>query len=125
MARTIRIQLTGREEVPALPPLLARASRSADGQPDPFLPAGYLRPTSTFDVGATARSAAAAVSVERDVRADELIVLELADGGTLVTSAAQLRETLQRTHPDWLQADGSLPLEKLRASGAAPGRGLG
>ena len=125
MARTIRIQLRGREEEAALPPLLARASRSAEGQPDAFLPAGYLRPTATFDVGAGARGAAAAVAVQRDLRDDELIVLELADGGTLVTSAAQLRETLQRTHPDWLEGDGGLPLEKLRAVGAAPGRGLG
>ncbi|MGM9490087.1 CHAT domain-containing protein [Ideonella sp. YS5] len=125
MARTITIQLTGREESPTLPPLLTRASRGLDGQPDPFLPADYLRPTATYDVGASARSAVAAATVKREASADELIVLELADGGTLVTSVAQLRETLERTHPDWLEGEEGIPLEKLRATCASPGRGLG
>ena len=52
-------------------------------------------------------------------------MLELADGGTLITSASRLRESLARSQPDWLDADGSIPFEKLRAEGAAAQRGFG
>ncbi len=53
-----------------------------------------------------------------------MVVLELADGGTLITSAARLRESLAAASPT-----GSTPtaasFEKLRAEGAAAQRGFG
>ncbi len=125
MSRTIPIKITGRADAPALPPLLAGASRAAGALPDPFLPASYLRPTGTFDVGTAARSAEGVVVHEHAAPADEIVVLELADGSTLITSAERLHDALRRTHPDWLGEDGTIPFEKLRAAGAAPGRGLG
>ena len=125
MADIIPIKLTGRADDPALPALLGGARRAADGPDDEFLPRGYLRPTATFDVGAAARSVEGAAALQHDADADEVVVLELADGGTLITSAARLRDALARSHPDWLAADGAVPFEKLRAQGASAQRGFG
>ncbi len=124
MAQTVPIRITGRADTPVLPPLLAVASRAAGVVADPFLPASYFRPTGTYDVGPAARGAEGAAAHEHAAAADEVVVLELADGSTLITSAARLLDALQRVHPDWIE-DGAIPFEKLRAAGASPGRGLG
>ena len=122
---SIALSLTGREIDAALPSALMGAARSATGGDDVFLPAGYLQPVRTFDVGPAARGSAVGVVRQTHVaRPDEVIVLELADGATLVTSAERLRATLRQTHPEMLDGD-TILLEKLRAEGAAPGRGLG
>ena len=94
MARTIPIQITGRTGEPVLPPLFAGTARAAGGADNEFLPASYLRPTGTFDVGAAARSADGAATHEHAAAADEIVVLELADGSTLITSAARLRDAI-------------------------------
>ncbi|HPO18398.1 MAG TPA: CHAT domain-containing protein, partial [Rubrivivax sp.] len=125
MADLIPIKLTGRVDAPALPALLSGASRTAGASGDDFLPPGYLRPTGSFDVGGAARSVEGAAALQHEAAADEVVVLELADGGTLVTSASRLRDALARCHPDWLDADGAIPFEKLRAEGAAAQRGFG
>ena len=125
MADLIAIKLTGRAEEPALPALLSGTRRAATAQGDDFLPSGYLRPTGTFDVGATARSVEGAAALEHDAAADEVVVLELADGSTLITSALRLRDSLARSHPDWLTEDGAIPFEKLRVEGASAQRGFG
>jgi pimeloyl-ACP methyl ester carboxylesterase len=125
MAKIIPIKMTGRADVPTLPAMLTSASRSADGAVDEFLPRDYLRPTGTFDVGGAARSVEGAVALEHAADPDEVVVLELADGGTLITSAARLRESISRNHPDWLDPEGAIPFEKMRAEGAAAHRGLG
>jgi hypothetical protein len=121
MAPTIPIKLTGRADAPALPALLSGASRAADGRGVEFLPSGYLRATGSFDVGAAARSVAGAAALQHDAAADEIVVLELADGGALVTSAQRLRDALQQNHPDWLADDGAIPFEKLRIGGRGAG----
>jgi hypothetical protein len=125
MAQTIPIRITGRADAPVLPLLLAGVSRAAGAVPDPFLPAAYLRATGTYDVGSAARSAEGVAAYEHPAAEDEVLVLELADGSTFITSAERLRDTLRQIHPDWLDEDGAIPFEKLRASGAAPGRGFG
>ena len=123
---SVTFTLTGRQADATLPSALMGAARSGTGGDDVFLPAGYLQPVRTFDVGPAARgSAVGVVRQTHDAQPDEIIVLELADGGTLVTSATRLRETLRQTHPEMLDGDGTILLEKLRAEGAAPGRGLG
>ena len=123
--RPVVLALTGRETDAALPSALMGAARSAGSGEDIFLPAGYLTPVRSFDVGPAARgSAVGVVRQTHQAQPDEVIVLELADGGTLVTSAARLRATLRQTHPEMLDGD-TILLEKLRAEGAAPGRGLG
>ncbi|HET7524606.1 MAG TPA: hypothetical protein VFK10_01570, partial [Burkholderiaceae bacterium] len=126
MAKSIPINITGRANAPTLPSVLSGASRSSDSADDDFLPRDYLRPTGTFDVGGAARSAeGGAAALEHGADPDELVVLELADGGTLITSAARLRDSLARNHPDWLDANGAIPFEKMRAEGAAAQRDLG
>lgn len=121
----VEIRLTGREAERRLPPLLTPATRAAGRTDDVFLPSGYLVPTAAFDVGPAARDAGAAIKQSHAAGPDEVIVLELADGSTLITSAERLRESLALTHPELLADDGGILLEKLRADGAAPGRGFG
>lgn len=125
--QSISIRLNGRPaERPRLPPLLTPAARSADRRDDAFLPDGYLEPLSAFDLSPAARSAdVALVAQSHAAAANEVLVLELADGSTLITSAGRLRETLLQTHPELVADDGAILLEALRAQGAAPGRGLG
>lgn len=121
----VPLELTGRETDAALPGVLLGAARApGGGAEDIFLPAGYLVPTRTFDVGPAARGAAGALRQSHEADADEVIVLELADGATLVTSAGRLRAALRLAHPELLDGD-TILLEKLRASAAAPGRGWG
>jgi hypothetical protein len=123
--RTIPIKLSGREITAQLPPSLRPAARSAGEPPDPFLPPGYLRPTKTFDVSPSARSGADGVSEQRhDARADEVVVLELADGSTFITSAQRLRDSLAQSHPEMLDGDEIL-LEALRLEGAGARGDLG
>ena len=123
--RPVEILLVGREAERKLPPLLTPATRAAGRTDDVFLPHGYLEPTAAFDVGPAARDAGAAVRQSHTSGGDEVVVLELADGSTLITSAERLRESLALTHPELIADDGGVLLEKLRADGAAPGRGFG
>ncbi len=127
MAERITIKLKGRADAPVLPALLGGASRAADSGGDGFLPRDYLRATGAFDVGAAARGLEGAAALQHEARADELVVLELADGSTLITSAQRLRDALARSRPDWLDAPagGDIPFEKLLAEGAATQRGFG
>jgi triacylglycerol esterase/lipase EstA (alpha/beta hydrolase family) len=122
---TVVIHLRGHATAPRLPPLLTPATRSAGRGDDVFLPSGYLRPTASIDVGPAARDAGDALAQTHVAANDEVIVLELADGSTLITSATRLRAALALTRPDLIDADGGLLLETLRADGAAPGRGFG
>ncbi len=124
---SISIRLNGRPaETLRLPPLLTPAARSADRRDDAFLPDGYLQPISAFDMSPAARSADAATLAQTHAASpSEVLVLELADGSTLITSAERLRDTLLQTHPELIAPDGAILLEALRAQGAAPGRGLG
>jgi len=118
---SIAIELRGVQAGEArLPDLFAPASRAVDPARSEFLPPGYLVPRRSFDVGPSARSVTegqAPLRVQADD--DEVLVLELADGGTLVTSAARLREALRRSHPELVAPDGTLKLEQLREAGAA------
>lgn len=123
--RSVPIRLAGRAVDRKLPSLLTPATRAAGRGDDVFLPSGYLVATAAFDVGPAARDAGAAVRQSHDAGPDEVLVLELADGSTLITSAERLRAALQLTHPELIGDDGAILLEKLRADGAAPGRGFG
>lgn len=128
--RRIPLTLTGRTADPGLPSILRGATRATpDGseREDIFLPAGYLAPTASFDVSPAARSGlagASATSHTHWAEPDEVVVLELADGGTLITSAERLRESLRVASPGLL-VDERVLLEKLRAASAAPSRAFG
>jgi hypothetical protein len=122
---TVQIKLNGRDTGARLPALLTAGARSAAAGSDVFLPSTYLVPQSSFDVGPAARGVADTTTTQPYVaQAAEIIVLELADGGTLITSAERLRATLAQTHPELIGPDNEILLEKLRADGAAPSRGF-
>ena len=122
---SVPLTLTGRETKAALPGVLLGAARSVAGGEDVFLPDGYLVPLRTFDVSPVARGGADGVVRQRHAaQPDEVIVLELTDGSTLVTSAQRLRDALRQSHPELVDGD-TLLLESLRADGASPGRGIG
>ena len=119
MAENIPLTLNGRKAAPALPALLRSAQRGAGGADDPFLPAGYLQPRATFDVGPAARGVAGGGEQRHDAEADEVLVLELADGSSFVTSAGRLKASLAAVHPELLGADGAILFDRLRAEASA------
>lgn len=121
---SIPIELRGRETPARLPDLFAPVARGTEGPRDEFLPAGFLAPRRTVDVGPVARSAEGAADTCHDAADGEVLVLELADGGTLVTSAARLRDALRRSRPELVAPDGTLRLDRLRELGETS-RGFG
>ncbi|WP_291991508.1 hypothetical protein [Candidatus Accumulibacter sp. ACC003] len=124
MAKTTTLNLTGRpSDRKQLPVLLQSTRRSADGAEaadDPFLPPDYLQLRASFDVGAAVRGGAASAQ-QYEAQDDEVLVLELADGGVLITSAGKLKAALQRSRPELLGADGDILFDRLRGDAAARG----
>ncbi len=120
----IDIVLSGREATARLPAMLHPAARSAADASDPFFPPHYLTPVTTYDVSPAARSGADGTTVlQHEARADEVVVLELVDGSTFITSAGRLRATLELTQPDLVGQHGEVLLEALNARNASS-RGL-
>ncbi len=120
MADTPSLKLHGRRTPPALPSMLRGATRGAGEAPDPFLPPGYLSPRASFDVGSAARGSADGAGEQQYApAADEVLVIELADGSTFVTTAVRLKASLELSHPELIGAHGEILFEKLRAEGAA------
>ena len=110
---------------PALPTSLRPSTRGSDSaRTNEFLPAGYLKIDAAFDVGARARSTLGG-AVERTVQtaANQVVLLEMADGVTVVTSPEKLQESLRRIDPAAVEADGTVKLSALRDRGEAT-RGL-
>ncbi|MEO8134017.1 MAG: hypothetical protein ABI831_08580, partial [Betaproteobacteria bacterium] len=120
MADAIPLLLTGRELAPSLPGLLQSVSRGTRSAADEFLPDDYLRPVKTFDVGPAARDVASgATETKHAADIEEVVVLELADGSTFITSAQRLRASLALSHPELLGDHGEILLDKLQAEGMA------
>ena len=116
MAETVTLRARATPVAPApMPALFATATRSAGGLPadDAFLPAGYIQVKTAFELAPTARAAAAVPDRDDAVAGDDVLVLELGDGGTLVTSAARLQAALARNHPELLGTDGGILLDRL------------
>lgn len=123
--RSLTLKLTGsritRPDVPAL--LRAGSVRGDPGMADSFLPADYLRVVEAFDLSPAARSAPAAErDVDIEVQPGQVLVLELPDGTTLITSGERLEEELQRVAPASV-GQGTLKLDEVQPRGAAS-RGL-
>ncbi len=118
MAATTTLRLNARPTEPTLPALLRSSTRAAGAAGDPFLPADYLRPLAAYDLSPAARGAADAGEHSLDARDDEVLVIELTDGSTLVTSAQRLRESLRRSRPELVTPQGEILFERLRAEGA-------
>ncbi len=127
MTDRIQLQLVGRPADAVLPAMLRSATRSAGQASDPFLPPGYLTPRAVFDVGPASRSAdGGAAAQTHPTAADEVLVIELTDGATLVTSAARLKDALLRSRPELIDANGDILFEQMRSDAAGTtSRGLG
>ena len=120
----VSMTIAGRAHAPQLPTLLVAAQRAFGAADDPFLPRDFLRPTGLFDVAPATRSADASTQTH-DTDANDLMALEMADGSTLITSAAALRASLDAHHPLLIGPDGQVLLDQLCADAATPQRGLG
>ncbi|MEN3275561.1 MAG: hypothetical protein V7631_1351, partial [Massilia sp.] len=122
------IRLTGYERPAVLPSGFLGATRATAGgsqagadRDREFIPPGFLVPVKTYDTTPAARGSAS----PKDIVAapDELLELELADGGTLVTTAENLRAGLRQARPDLLAGTGVL-LDNLNTDLAAQRGGL-
>ncbi|HMC17081.1 MAG TPA: alpha/beta hydrolase, partial [Albitalea sp.] len=111
-----------------LPRSFQSAQRSANAlNDDPFLPAGYLKVDQAFDLSPTARSTDAA-RAQQALRpgSEQVVVLELPDGVSVITHPQNLHETLARIDPAALDADGAIVFERaLQTRSAAVRGGLG
>jgi CHAT domain-containing protein/pimeloyl-ACP methyl ester carboxylesterase len=122
MADNIPLKLNGTPIIdPTLPAALRPSTRSLGGaKASEFLPDGYLKISAAFDISSRARSTPAGALEKKIVaREDEVVVLEMADGVTVITSAKRLRESLRRIDPGAIEADGTLKLGALRERGEA------
>jgi CHAT domain-containing protein len=118
MPEVITLDLSGHQNDQApLPPLLQLASRATGESEDPFLPAGYLQTRACFEVGATVRGGAVE-SYQYDASDGEVLVIELADGSVLITSAAKLKGSLELSRPDLIGSQGEILFDQLRSEGA-------
>lgn len=118
MPKTTILHLTANQKVQAvLPALLQPAWRAAGEDEDPFLPAAYLQTRACFEVGAAVRGAAAVVQ-QYAAQADEVLVIELADGGVLITSASRLKSSLERSRPALIGSQGEILFDQLCSAGA-------
>ena len=122
MAEHIALKLNGMPIAnPSLPAVLRPATRSFDGaKATEFLPDGYVKMSAAFDISAHARSTPEG-AVEKTIVAeeDQVVVLEMADGVTVITSAKKLKESLRRIDPAAVEADDTLRLSALRERGEA------
>lgn len=124
-ASPLILKLTGsRIDKPDVPALLrAGAARSTRPVADPFLPDDYVRVVDAFDLSPGGRSAPKAQKeVELQVKPGQLLVLELPDGTTLITSGGRLEDELQRVAPEAV-GRGAVGLDDVLPRGAAS-RGL-
>src|SRR5437868_2750036 len=129
MAEAIVLQLTGRRsDKPEVPSLLrsTTTNRSVDGDrtPDPFLPPGLLEARAAIDLAGGVRGLPEGTSAELEADAGQVLVIELADGGTLITSPAGLKAALLRNRPDLVDAAGRILFDRVNAEGAVPERGV-
>ncbi|WP_172843936.1 CHAT domain-containing protein [Variovorax sp. HW608] len=127
MAPPIVLKLTGRENTKPEVPALLRSSARGIGGPsseDDFLPDGLLTPKAGIELGAGARGAAETAACELTAAEDEVLVIDLADGSTLITSPARLRDALLRNRPDLVDDEGRVLFDRLNAEGTLLQRGV-
>ena len=113
---TISLSVPGtRLQDPPLPRLLARASRGTEHRgEDPFLPTGFLKVERGFDLSAPSRDIGGTDLNPLDLPPDQVVVLEMVEGITVITSAGNLAATLQQ-----IGAESLLGLEDRGQVGAA------
>ena len=100
---------------PPLPRLLAQATRGTElrGE-DPFLPTGFLKVERGFDLSGPSRDIGGTDLNPLDLPPNQVVVLEMVEGITVITSAGNLAATLQQ-----IGAESLLGLEDRGLAGAA------
>jgi CHAT domain-containing protein/pimeloyl-ACP methyl ester carboxylesterase len=94
----------------AAPKLFQSATRGSSGGDDNvFLPRDYIEVREAIDLSSAARSGAGRVPREVEAGDDEVLILEMADGVTVVTTAAKLAAAMERIDPSAFE-DGKLVL---------------
>ncbi len=113
---TISLSVPGtRLQDPSLPRLLAPASRGSEHRgEDPFLPTGFLKVERGFDLSGPSRDIGGTDLNPLDLPPDQVVVLEMVEGITVITSAGNLAATLQQ-----IGAESLLGLEDRGLAGAA------
>jgi CHAT domain-containing protein/pimeloyl-ACP methyl ester carboxylesterase len=100
---------------PPLPRLLAPATRGTEHRgEDPFLPTGFLKVERGFDLSGPSRDIGGTDLNPLDLPPDQVVVLEMVEGITVITSAGNLAATLQQ-----IGAESLLGLEDRGLAGAA------
>ena len=100
---------------PPLPRLLAPATRGTEHRgEDPFLPTGFLKVERGFDLSGPSRDIGGTDLNPLDLPPDQVVVLEMVEGITVITSAGNLAATLQQIGEESL-----LGLEDRVQAGAA------
>ena len=126
MAGNIVLKITGRRTDQAdVPALLQPTTRGVRGQAavDAFLGSDLLKAKESIDLSAGSRGVPEGSAEQLATHDDEVLVIELADGGTLITNPERLRAALQRNRPDLVDGD-SILFDKLNAEGATLQRGI-
>lgn len=104
------------------PAFLQDARRSTGGlnADEVFLPRNWVQVEEVVDLSSTARSSAAGAEQDVDAREGQVLVLELQDGVTLITSPSRLKATLASIDPATLDAEGRIRLDAaLKSRGPA------
>jgi len=82
---------------PPLPRLLAPTTRGTEHRgEDPFLPTGFLKVERGFDLSGPSRDIGGTDLNPLDLPPDQVVVLEMVEGITVITSAGNLAATLQQ-----------------------------
>lgn len=115
-----RILINGRPDAsPSLPALFADVHRgAASADASKFLPAGFLQATASVDLSLAQRGEEGAAEPVAMTPGD-VVVLELGDGVTVITSPERLQEVLERYRPEGATTAPDLGLLERRMQGAA------
>ncbi|SDC44680.1 CHAT domain-containing protein [Variovorax sp. CF079] len=126
MSDPIVLKITGRKsEKPEVPSLMRSSTRSVDGRgPDAYLPPELLKAKTAIDVSASTRGSTATTAEQLEAADDEVLVIELADGGTLITSPSRMKAALQRNRPDLVDDAGHILFDRMNVEGALQQRSI-
>jgi pimeloyl-ACP methyl ester carboxylesterase len=122
MSVTLKVRGLRLPGAPA-PKLFDAAIRGSSGGDDNvFLPRDYVEVVEAIDLSSAARSAAGRVPRDVEVADGEVLILEMADGVTIVTTAAKLAAAMERVDPSAFE-DGKLVLRGALRDRTAVARG--
>jgi pimeloyl-ACP methyl ester carboxylesterase len=119
-AVTVKLQFKGKKRTDKPAPEFLRAGlRSADGAADAFLPESYVRIDEVYDLSAGMRAAEGVGACSVSAKPGTVIVMELADGTTVITGAERLQQSL--AHGGAAATQAAINLERLGETASSRG----